>query len=134
MREGRLKGVLSGLQLAIMQVLWKAGEATVGDVQEALASSRPLAQSTIATVLSRLARRGDVAFRTEGRQYVYRPLLTAERARGSALAQVADGVFAGDLPGLVSALLSSRDVDAGDLDRVRALIEAKERELAEEEP
>jgi len=131
MRQGKAKRVLSGLQLAIMEVLWNAGEATVGDVQEALAGSRPLAQSTIATVLSRLERKRVVAYRTERRQYVYRPLLSAAEARGSALAEVADGVFGGDLPGLVSALLSSRDVDAGDLDRVRALIEAKERELAE---
>ena len=120
---------LTALQLAIMQVLWERGEATVGEVQEALQPSRPLAQSTIATLLSRLARRGVVAFRSEGRQYVYRPLLSAERARGSALAEVAAGLFAGDVATLVSELLSSRDVDRDDLERVRALIEAKEREL-----
>jgi BlaI family transcriptional regulator, penicillinase repressor len=121
---------LTGLQLAIMQVLWERGEATVGEVQEALEPARPLAQSTIATVLSRLAKRGVVTHRSEGRQYVYRPLLSAARARGTALAEVAEGLFAGDVATLVSELLSSRDVDRGDLEKVRALIEAKERELA----
>jgi hypothetical protein len=43
---------------------------------------------------------------------------------------VAEGLFAGDVATLVSELLSSRDVDRGDLAKVRALIEAKERELA----
>jgi predicted transcriptional regulator len=120
---------LTGLQLAILQVLWDRGEATVGDVLQALKPDRPLAQSTVATVLSRLERRGVVAYRTAGRQYVYRALVSAAQARESALAEVADGLFAGDVAALVSELLASREVAPGDLERVRALIESKEREL-----
>ena len=129
-RDEATDATLTGLQVAVMQVLWERSEATITEVQDALEPARPLAQSTIATVLSRLEKRGVVAHRSEGRQFVYRPLLSAARARGSALAGVAEGLFAGDVATLVSELLSSRDVDRGDLAKVRALIEAKERELA----
>lgn len=121
---------LTELQLSLMKVLWERGEATVGEVQQALhAASRSLAPTTIATLLSRLEKRGVVAYRTEGRQYVYRALLTEAEARGSVLAEVTDRLFEGDVAMLVSELLASRDLRQGDLERVKALIEEKEREL-----
>jgi BlaI family transcriptional regulator, penicillinase repressor len=122
---------LTELQLSLLKVLWERGEATVGDVQQALqAASRPLAGTTIATLLSRLEKRGIVAYRTEGRQYVYRALVGEAETRGSVLAEVTDRLFAGDVAMLVSELLTSRDLRDGDLERVKALIAEKERELA----
>ena len=51
---------LSELQLDVMRVLWR-GEASVAEVAAALADSRGLAHTTVATVLTRLGRRGVVA-------------------------------------------------------------------------
>ena len=123
---------LTGLQLSVMQALWRRGEATVVDVQEDLSSERRLAQSTVATLLSRLERRGLIAHRTEGRQFLYRALVTEQEVRRSAvegIREFADDLFRGDVVALVSHLLTASDVDPADLARVKALIEAKEREL-----
>ena len=115
-------------QLAVLRVLWERSEATVTDVQQALHAGRPLAATTIATLLSRLERRGIVAYRTEGRQYVYRAVLTEREARQHALVEVTKGLFEGDIATLVSQLLSSHELRSGDLAKVKALIEAKEQE------
>ena len=61
---------LTAPQLALLKVLWERSEATVAEMQRALHAARPLAASTIATLLSRLEKRGIVAYRIEGRQYV----------------------------------------------------------------
>jgi predicted transcriptional regulator len=124
---------LTELQLAVMRVLWARGEATVVEVQEALREERPLAMTTVATLLSRLEKRGVVAYRTEGRQYVYRALVTEEEVRGSMLAEVTERLFHGDVASLVSQLLTGAEVSAEDLANVRQLIEARERELKEQE-
>jgi predicted transcriptional regulator len=116
-------------QLQILKVLWDRSEATVVDIHQALQSERPLAPTTIATLLSRLEKRGLVAYRTEGRQYVYRAVLKEHDARQHALVEVTKGLFAGDVPTMVSQLLSSHELRPGDLARVRELIEAKEHEL-----
>jgi BlaI family transcriptional regulator, penicillinase repressor len=116
-------------QLEILRVLWQRGEATVVDIHQALLADRPLAPTTIATLLSRLEKRGLVTYRTEGRQYVYRALLQEHEARQHALVAVTEGLFAGDVPTLVSQLLSSHELRPGDLARVKELIETKEREL-----
>jgi predicted transcriptional regulator len=120
---------LTAPQLAILKVLWDRGEATVTDVHQALQAERPLATTTIATLLSRLERRGVVAHRVEGRQFVYRALVSEANARRHALVEVTDRLFEGDIATLVGQLLSSHEVRPGDLERVKALIEAKQQEL-----
>jgi BlaI family transcriptional regulator, penicillinase repressor len=120
---------VTGHQLAILKVLWARGEATVPEVQQAMSVERPSALTTVATQLSRLAKRGIVAYRVQGRQYLYRALLTEAAARAQALGELTTQHFEGDIATLVSQLLSSREIRRGDLARVKALIEAKEREL-----
>lgn len=120
---------LTALQLEVFKVLWERPEATVVEIQQAVSATRPLAQTTIATLLSRLEKRGLVAYRTEGRQYVYRAVLQERDARRHAVAEVTKGLFAGDVTAMVSQLLSAHELRPGDLARVRALIDAKEQEL-----
>jgi BlaI family penicillinase repressor len=120
---------LTAPQVDILRVLWTRSEATVVEIQQALRAGRPLASTTIATLLSRLEKRGLVAYRTEGRQYVYRAVLQEKDAQRRELVEVTRGLFAGDVATVVSQLLSSHELRPGDLARVRALIEAKEQEL-----
>jgi BlaI family penicillinase repressor len=127
---------LTELQLAIMDVLWEKGEATVVDVHDALRQERRVAQSTVATLLSRLEDKGVVAHRTEDRQYVYRATVSREQVRRSVVgefSELTERLFSGDVAGLVSQLLSTRDARAEDLARAREIIERKERELRERE-
>lgn len=124
---------LTDLQLAVLRVLWRHGGATVVEVQNALrAEGRPLAQTTVATLLTRLAKRGVVACRTHERPYQYDARVTEEDVRADALNGVAEQLFEGDVAQLVAQLLAARDVEPGDLARIRGMIEARERELEEE--
>ena len=120
---------LTAPQLALLKVLWERSEATVAEMQRALHAERPLAATTIATLLSRLEKRGIVTYRIEGRQYVYRAVLNERDAREHALVEVTQGLFEGDIATMVSQLLSSHELRPGDLARVKALVEAKEQEI-----
>src|SRR5215212_6400647 len=120
---------LTELQLDVMRVLWKQSEATVSDVVNAL-RRRQLAYPTVATILSRLEKAGAVSHRLDGRQFVYAPLIREAEVRKSMMSRVKETLFTGDVPALVSQLLMDRDIDADDLKQVKALIAAKEKELA----
>jgi BlaI family penicillinase repressor len=113
---------LTDLQLAIMRILWDRAEATVLDVQNRLRPERDLAQTTIATLLSRLEKRGVVEHRLDGRQFVYRPLITEQDVRGSMVSELTELLFNGSSAALMSHLLRSRDMNPGDLDRVKRMI------------
>jgi len=113
--------VLSDLQLDLMRVLWRAGELNVADATAALAD-RGLAHTTVATLLTRLEKRGVVESRREGRLLVYRSCVTEAQVRRSMVSSLISQVFRGDSKALLAHLVSEREVAPGDLEQVRALL------------
>jgi predicted transcriptional regulator len=117
---------LGDLQVAILRVLWDEGEATVARVTRALAGRRR-APTTIATMLSKMERRGIVEHRVEGRQFVYKPCLTEQEVTRTMVADLTQRLFEGDVSALVSHLLRSEEIDREELVRLRAMIVERER-------
>jgi predicted transcriptional regulator len=113
---------LTDLQFAIMRILWERREATVLEVQNGLRPDRDLAQTTIATLLSRLEKRNVVEHRLDGRQFVYRPLVSEQEVRRSMVSELTELLFDGSSEALMTHLLRSREMNAGDLDRVKRMI------------
>lgn len=118
---------LTDLQLAIVRILWERGECTVLEVQEALAPDRKLAQTTVATILTRLEKRSIVRHEAKGRLFVYKALVTEPQVRRSMVSDLTDLLFDGSPAALISHLLSTKDFDASDLNEVKRLIADAER-------
>lgn len=121
---------LGDLQLAILRVLWMHGEATVSDVHSALLEARGLAPTTIATMLTKMEKRGLVSHRSEGRRYIYRSLLTEEQATESMVSDLTTRMFGGNVADLVSHLIEQNQFGAdelAELNRVISDAEKKER-------
>ena len=122
---------LTELQLAILRVLWDRGEATVQDIWEALHAARGLAQTTVATMLSRLERRAVVTRRAQSRQYRYRAAVTEREVQHSMVGELTERLFDGDVTALVQHLLSGEDVSPGDIAKIRDMIERVETKAPE---
>lgn len=67
--------ILGPLEQRVMAHLWSHGAQSVGDVLEALnvGASRPLAYTTVMTVLVRLQHKGYLTREKEGRHFLYTP-------------------------------------------------------------
>lgn len=113
---------LTELQLSILRLLWQRGEATVAELWEALYDERRLAQTTVATLVARLQRRGIVARRTRDRQYLYRATITEADVQHSMVRELTERLFAGDRAALVNHLISASDMTPGDLARVKQML------------
>lgn len=123
---------LTELQLAIMKVLWERAEVSVLDLHDALRAERKIAQSTVATLLTRMEKKGLVTHRQDGRQYLYRALVSEGQVRRSVVAEVSGlfgRLFEGDVTEMVSHLLHQSEVEADDLKRLRQMIQQREAEL-----
>jgi len=118
---------LSELQLAVIRVLWKRGEASTAEVVSDLGVKRRLAQTTVATLLTRLARRGVLGQRRDGRTLIYRARVTEADVQRSMVADLVANLFEGDAAALVAHLVRERDVAPGDVARVRAKLEETDR-------
>lgn len=113
---------LGELQLDVLRVLWSRGEASTAEIVTELSAGRPLAHTTVATVLSRLARRGLVEAERDGRQLIYRACASERTVRRGMVAGLVRRLFGGDAGALVAHLVSEREMAPGDLSRVRALL------------
>lgn len=110
------------LEAAVMDVLWdRGGWSTPAEVLEVLDSKRPLAYTTVTTILVRLWEKGRVERERDGRAYAYRPVQTREEYTAARMGQLLGMV--GDRP-----LALSRFVDAlsaADRTQLRRMLEAQ---------
>jgi BlaI family penicillinase repressor len=114
---------LTELQLAILHVLWERGEATSREVREALMPSRSLALTTVATLLSRLEKKGVLDHRRQGRAHVFRPTVTQVEVRRNMVRELADNLFGGKASQLMGHLLLSGNLDQDELRSMRQALE-----------
>ena len=123
---------LADLQMAIMQVLWEKGEATVAQVRESLLPDRELAYTTVGTMLSKMELKGQLTHRVAARVNIYKPAIKPDQVKRRMLTDLADRLFAGDVTDLVCCLLDGVDVSSDDLAELKKLIRRKEQELAKD--
>ncbi len=114
---------LSELQIALMRVLWSRGETSTAEMAAAMAEDRGLAHTTVATLLTRLEKRGVVTQRRDGRQLLYRANVEESDVRRSMVADLIGSLFAGDANELVAHLVQESEIEPGDLARIRARLE-----------
>ena len=98
---------LPDLELSCLRILWTGGDQTVHEVRERLRPQRPLAYTTIMTVLDRLARKGAVSRRKIGRAHLYHAEFPREAARARALDRLVEVYFDGSRAALLSFLGSA---------------------------
>jgi len=106
-RQCRGPQELSRLELECMKAIWLRQAQTVSDVQESLLPFRPLAYTTVLTILDRLSRKGAVTRVKRGKAYVYAPSLSFELSRQEALAELLQSYFEGSRERLINYLESS---------------------------
>jgi predicted transcriptional regulator len=116
---------LGDLQFRILRVLWAAGKASVGEVQDRLEGD--LAYTTVATMLRKMEARGLVSHREEGRKFVYQAAVTADEVTRSMADDLVDRLFEGSLSLAVSHLLDSREVSRDELERLERLIRERKK-------
>src|SRR5438046_9800523 len=94
-RSLRPRTELPPLDQKFMKGLWSHGQGTVHDDRAVLFPRRPLAYTTVETLLQRLAGKGVLAREKLGRRNVYRPTLPAELFRERAIDRVVRDFFNG---------------------------------------
>ena len=88
------------LEMACLNALWELGEANVEEVRVSVSCTRPLAYTTVLTLLDRLSRRGAVSRRKEGRSFRYQPAIERNKLRKLALGHFLDHHFGGSITNL----------------------------------
>jgi BlaI family penicillinase repressor len=116
------------LELEILKVLWERGPSTVAQVQKAFARRRPMAYTTVLTMLKVMTDKGLVIRNTSERAYVYTPSQSRKAVVKGMVTDLLHRALDGSAPQLVLHALDERKRFTPDeLAEIRQALDALER-------
>lgn len=124
---------LGPLEAEVMRLVWDAGEVQVDEVHRTIQAARPIAYTTVMTVMSRLAARGFLQRHRSGRAYVYRPAVPREQLASSTLREWMQRYWGGRVGPAVSFLVGSQKLSAEDLAHLRQLVDRLSQEVGNQQ-
>jgi predicted transcriptional regulator len=110
-------------ELRLMRVLWERGQATVGEVVDALKARPKPAYNTVLTLLRIMERKGYVSHRKDGRAFIFRPNVDRADASRSALHTLMNRFFEGSPRLLMLNLLEDAQLSPEALKQLKERIE-----------
>ena len=112
-------------ELEILKLLWDSEPQELGQICAALRDQRPVATTTVATMLKVMMNKG-LAKRTKGKRgWVWTAKVSREANTGNMLTKLIDRVFDGSAQLLVTQLLEQGKLSDEDRRQIRALLERK---------
>ena len=116
------------LELEILKISWRQGPATVRQVRDQLNKLRPLAYTSVMTVMNIMVKKGYLQRSKQGVSYVYRSRISRQTSTRRMLSDLVDRVFDGSASAVMLNLLETADIDQSDLQELHELINRKAKE------
>jgi predicted transcriptional regulator len=119
---------LSRSERQVMIIIYAQGRATAAEIHQALPD--PPTFSATRAIIRTLEEKGHIRHEEQGLRYIYRPVVPAEKARRSALANVVTTFFQGSPSRLLATLLndSTSKVSDHELRELETLIREARKE------
>jgi BlaI family transcriptional regulator, penicillinase repressor len=130
-RQSRLKN-LGEVEQLVMDHVWTHGPSTSEACREALASSRPMKDSTIRTVLRRLEEKGYLTHETEGRTFIYKASDARQNVAVRAVKGIIDRFCGGSAELLVLGMVDNAVLNRKQFERLARKIGERKTEGKEE--
>src|ERR1700678_4467149 len=96
---------LGEVEQAVLEHVWAQGPCSAEACREALASTRPMKESTIRTVLRRLEEKGYVRHTTEGRTFIFSASQDKQKVAVRAVKNIIDRFCGGSAEEMVIGLV-----------------------------
>jgi len=119
---------LTEAEWRVIKAVWEREPCTAPRVQEALARETGWSYSTVRTIMDRMAAKGLLVSEKAGKNTTFRSAVTRAQAQRSELLYALRNAFNDALTPMLQCLLESKDISAGELAEVEALIKAKKRQ------
>ncbi len=125
---------LGEVEQIVMDYVWSHGPSTSEECREALATSRPMKDSTIRTVLRRLEEKGYLTHAIEGRTFIYKARDGRQNVAVRAVKGIIDRFCGGSAELLVLGMVDNAVLNRKQLERLARKIDERkidERKIVE---
>ena len=109
-----------------MDYIWAHGRSSSEECREALASTRPMKDSTIRTVLRRLEEKGYLTHELDGRTFIYKASDAPQNVAVRAVKGIIDRFCGGSSEELVLGMVDNAVLDRQQLERLAKKIAEKQ--------
>lgn len=123
-------GGLGETEADVLQLVWEMGEATVADVHARIEESRPLAYTTVLTVLRNLTAKGMLQSERRDRRDHFTAARSPQTVRGGILRGLVGKLFDGSPTLLVQTLAREEQLSESERDAIRTLLDRMDAEDA----
>ena len=113
---------ISEAELEIMEALWRRAPRTAAEVAEDVSADKGWSLQTVKTMLTRLHDKGAVDHVTEGRRFLYSPLVARKDYVKSESQRFVDRLFGGKVMPLVAHLAERDALSDDDIAEIEQLI------------
>lgn len=108
-----------------MKVIWSLGKATVREVYEKLLERRPIAYTTVMTMMNILEQKGQLKKKAAERAYVYTPAQPKQEVVGGMVRDFVNRVFDGAAEPLLLHLVEDKKLSESDLAEIARLLRSR---------
>ena len=114
---------LTDVELEMMNIIWAIGPCNVHEIVAMLPKERPLAYSSVSTIVRILEQKRFVGNQKHSRGFKYFALIPKSDYESMSVGHLVKNLFEGHPVHLVKNLLSTNKLSSEDIEQIKALIE-----------
>ncbi|HAZ7572559.1 BlaI/MecI/CopY family transcriptional regulator [Legionella sp. PATHC032] len=110
--------LLTEVELELMNIIWSLNKVTIKEVVAHLPKERPLAYTTVATVIKVLEQKGFLECQKNSYAHVFTPIVSKSEYESTCIEHMVANVFDGEPRALVQRLLMARKLQHDDIQAI----------------
>lgn len=124
-----MKKRISDTELEVMRAVWAiGGEASTTNIKQYLEADRAWTNGALQTILARLVDKGFLTARTEGRNKLFKPLISEKSYIAEVSGSLVSRLTRSTVTQIVAAMYENKAIAESDLDELESFIEKKRTE------
>lgn len=114
---------LSDAEREVMEFIWDSGEVSATEVREHFTTDKPMARTTVQTMMTRMEEKGWLRHRSIGRTFVYSATIPKQASVGAKVRELIDSTFDGAADELMLSILEYRGLSKTEHKRIREMLD-----------
>ena len=117
---------ISETEWKIMKILWERSPLSAGEILGLLQADDPTWHpKTAQTLIGRLVKKGALGFQTQGRGYLYHPLVSEEDCIDQESTSFLERVFGGSLKPMLAHFIEHRKLSKKEINELKRILDEK---------
>lgn len=117
---------ISDSEWEVMRVIWTMGQSTAKEITDLLSANKNWKTATVKTLLGRLVKKGILQPESQGKKFIYTPLVSEEATVRSATENLFSHICAKKIGQTIAEMIMEAELTAADIAMLQEALAAKQ--------